>query len=65
MVVYPISEQQQFDQIMKSFRWTRITLRRFRFNGIDYNQVLTTDMNLLKTIYDAFPINRDEFIKSI
>lgn len=65
MVIYPITEQQRFDQIMKSFRWTRVSTRRFRFNGRDYNQVLTDDMNLLKVIYDTFPINKEDFIKSL
>lgn len=65
MVVYPISEQRKFDMIMQKFRWSRVTVRRFHFNGNDYNQVITSDMSLLKAVYEAFPINKEEFIRSV
>lgn len=65
MVVYPVKDQEIYNQIVKSYPWSRVQLRPIRFQGYDYNQVISSDINLMKEIYDKFPINQEEIIKSM
>lgn len=65
MVIYPVEEQEIYNQIVESYPWSRVQLRPIRFRGVDYNQVISSDINLMQEIYNKFEINQEEIIKSI
>lgn len=59
MVVYPASEQKEFEDILKRFPYSKVSTQRVNFQGKVFISVRSTDLDLMICIAKTFPINEN------
>lgn len=59
MVVYPVSEQKKFQEILNRFPYSKVSTQRVNFKGETLVSIRSTDLDLMICVAESFPINRD------
>lgn len=59
MVVYPASEQKQFEEILNRFPYSKVSTQKVNFRGETLVSVRSTDLDLMVCIVETFPINKN------
>lgn len=65
MIVYPLSEQARYEEILKKFPYSRVSTQRVSFEGETLVSVKSTDLDLMICIAEAFPINKNPKISRL
>lgn len=65
MVIYPASRQEEFEDILKRFPYSKVSTQRVNLKGEVFISVRSTDLDLMICIARAFPINEDPEINKL